>query len=213
MTTPAPTMPELDAFVEECTAVDATLAGVPTDAWVRPALGEWDLSQLVAHLVRGAGRVAVYLDEPAGGPPGVDRVTYWHYDADLESPGVARRAVEEAAKVDAETLPALFAESWRSSAERARELAADHVLPTLRGAMRLDEYVATRVLEVVVHHADVRTVLDLPPVATPAAGRLVMQILEGLLGEPRPRAMGRARFIAAATGRTPSDDPRFPVLR
>jgi hypothetical protein len=40
-----------------------------------------------------------------------------------------------------------------------------------------------------------------------------MTLLEGLLGAPKPRNFGRARFIKAATGRITTDDPRFPVLR
>ncbi len=210
---PAVAIPELDAFREECAAVDETLASVAAGDWTRPALGEWDVSQLVAHLLRGVSRVSVYLDIEPDGPPGVDRVGYWRYDADAESPGVAQRAVQEAAKVDAETLPALFTEAWQTSAERAGALPGDHVLPTFRGPMRLDEYLATRVLEVVVHHLDLRRALDRPQASTVAAARLTMEILEGLLGEPRPRNLGRTRFLQVATGRLPSDDPRFPVLR
>lgn len=206
-------MDELDALVDECRTVDVTLADVPGEAWTRPALGEWDLSQLVAHLVGCVSRISAYLDEPVSGPVAVDRVAYWRYDADAESPGIARRAVQRAAQVDAETLPALFAEGWRAAAERASGLPADHVLTTFRGPMRLDEYLATRVLEVTVHHIDVRRALDLPPASTPAAARITMAILEALLGEPRPRNLGRTRFILAATGRTSVDDPRFPVLR
>jgi hypothetical protein len=79
--------------------------------------------------------------------------------------------------------------------------------------MRLGDYLATRVVELVVHHLDVRAALDLPPAPTPAAGRLTMEVLEGLLGTPRPRNLGRTRFILAATGRITVDDDRFPVLR
>ena len=204
---------ELNAFVEECQELDETLAGVPTQAWTRHALGEWDVAQLVAHLVRAATRVATYLDFDVSGDPVVDRVSYWRYDHAAEGPEIARRAQEEAAKVDAETLPALFTEAWRTSAERAGEVGDSHVLHTLMGPMRIDEYLATRVLEVVVHHTDLRAARDLPAASTIAAARITMDILERLLGEPRPRNLGRARFLQVATGRLSSDDPRFPVLR
>ncbi|MDQ3709156.1 MAG: maleylpyruvate isomerase N-terminal domain-containing protein [Actinomycetota bacterium] len=204
---------ELDAFVEECQALDDTLAGVPAEAWTRQALGSWDVAQLVAHLVRAATRVATYLDTEVHGDPVVDRVSYWRYDHAAEAPEIARRAALQAAKVDAETLPALFTEGWRSSAERAAEVGDSHVLQTIMGPMRLDEYLATRVLELVVHHTDLRAALDLPAVSTIAAARITMDVLEALLGGPRPRNLGRARFIQVATGRSPSDDPRFPVLR
>ncbi|HVM18571.1 MAG TPA: maleylpyruvate isomerase family mycothiol-dependent enzyme [Egibacteraceae bacterium] len=201
------------AFAQECATIEETLRAVPADAWGRPALGEWDLSQLVAHLVRGAGRVPAYLGQPVDGEPGVDRVEYWRFDADAESPGVAQRAIDEAAGVDPATWPQRFADTWPAAVAAADEAGPDRILTTFRGPMRLDEYVATRVLEVVVHHMDVRAALDLPPVATPAAARLTMAMLEGLLGEPRPRNMGRTRFIQAGTGRISVDDPRFPLLR
>ncbi|MDQ3538619.1 MAG: maleylpyruvate isomerase N-terminal domain-containing protein [Actinomycetota bacterium] len=204
---------ELDAFSDECRALDETLAGVSAEAWTRHALGAWNVAQLVAHLVRGATRVATYLDVEVGGNPVTDRVSYFNYDHTGEAPEIARRAVQEAAKVDAETLPALFTEGWRASAERAAEVGDGHVLHTIAGPMRLDEYLATRVVEMVVHHTDLRAALELPAVSTIAAARITMDVLEGLLGEPRPRNLGRARFIQVATGRFPSDDPRFPVLR
>lgn len=204
---------ELGAFAEECTAVDQTLGQIGDDAWSRPALGDWTLAQLVTHMVRGVTRVTAYLPLPVDDRPHIDRVEYWRYDAEAEAPAIAHRAVDEAAGVDPAQLPGRFAVGWRASAAAADDHGPDQVIATIMGPMRLDEYVATRVLEMVVHHMDLRVALDLPPVPTPAAGRLTMAILEGLLGEPRPRAMGRTRFILAATGRTAVDDPRFPVLR
>lgn len=203
---------ELTAFRAECAAVDDTLAQVPPDAWARTALGSWTLAELVAHLVRQASRVTAYADEPVPDAPLLDRVTYYRYDVATVAPGVAQRAVAEARAVDAETLPALFAEAWRDDADRAAELPAEQPLASAFGPIRLDEFLATRVLEVTVHHLDLRTALDLPAAVTPEAGRVTTKLLEALLGGPRPRNLGRVRFLQAATGRIPSDDPRFPVL-
>jgi uncharacterized protein (TIGR03083 family) len=209
--------PELTAFIEECRAAEETLAAVPDEAWAGPGLGEWTLAELVAHLVRAVTRIDAYLDaDPGGGDPVCDRVGYFRATADpagRDMASVAARARAEAAEVDARELPLRFAAGWQASAERAAREPPARLIATIAGPMRLDEYLATRVLEVVVHHGDVRAALDLPPVATPTAGRLTMELLEGLFGGRRPRAMGRARFIAAATGRLAVDDPRFPVLR
>lgn len=205
--------PELDAFTQECATVDVTLADIAVDAWTRPGLGTWTVAELVAHLVRQVTRLAAYADAPVdAAAPAVDRVAYYRYDHAAMAPDVARRAVELAREVDAETLPALFAEGWREDAQVAAELPADRLIATIRGPMRSDEYLATRLVEVVVHHADLRQALDLAPNPTPPAGRLVADLLEGLLGAPRPRNLGRVRFLLTATGRLPSDDPRFPVL-
>ena len=211
------------AFAAECSGCERTLSGVAVDAWDRPALGSWTVAQLAAHLVRATTRVDAYLDTPvpadaasgvAGVPPAspIDRVTYWQVDLAAMAPEIAARAVAEAAAVPATTLPAAFAEGWRST-QRHVETAPDRLLATPFGPMTVQEYVATRVLEILVHHLDLRRALDLPSAPDPHAARLVVEMLEGLLGAPRPRALGRDRFILAATGRIPSDDPRFPVLR
>lgn len=205
-------MTELAAFTEECATIDATLATVAEDDWERPGLGEWSIAELVVHLLRAATRVNAYLDLDPGGPPICDRVRYFQFDLSAEAPHIAARARQEAAAIKPAELPVRFATGWRTSVERASLLRAEHVIATFRGPMRLDEYLATRVVELVVHHMDLRAALDLPPAATPAAGRLTTAVLESLLGSPRPRNLGRTRFILAATGRIAVDDDRFPVL-
>jgi uncharacterized protein (TIGR03083 family) len=206
------TYPELSAFVEECHAVDTTLASVGAGDWDRPGLGEWSIAELVAHLIRAVTRIDAYREADATGPVIHDRVSYFQFDMAAAAPAIAQRARDEALAVPPSALPARFANGWRASARWAAALPGAHVIATARGPMRLDEYVATRVLEVVVHHMDLRSALAMPPGATPAAGRLTMAILEGMLGAPRPRNLGRTRFILTTTGRLPSDDRRFPLL-
>jgi uncharacterized protein (TIGR03083 family) len=207
-------MRELDALRAECAAAEATLGEIRPEDWSLHGLGEWSLAELVAHLVGGVERIVTYLDEPVPEADGlVDPVEYFRYDPDEVAPGVAQRARERAASIDPMALAVRFAEAWREAARRAESEGPARVLPTFRGPMRLGDYLATRVLEVVVHHMDVCAALGVPPVATPDAARLTMEVLEGLLGSRRPRNFGRARFIKAATGRIEVDDPRFPVLR
>lgn len=208
-----PRMRELHALRAECERIEGTLRAVPPDAWQHPGLGEWDLHTLAAHLTRGMGRLAAYLDQPVEGEPVKDRVSYFRYDADVVAPGVAARAAEEAKTLPAAALAATFADVWRDSADRAAKVAGSHVMATPFGAMHVQEYIATRVLEGVVHHMDVRRALDLSPDPDPDAAELVVELLEGLLDGPRPRNLGRDRFILVCTGRLPHDDPRFPVMR
>jgi uncharacterized protein (TIGR03083 family) len=205
---------ELDAFAQEAAAVESSLARVPAAAWPRPALGVWTLGQLTAHLVRAATRIDAYLDRPpSASVPACDRVGYFRFDAAGEADAVAERARAYAQSVEPERLVEDFAAGWRRSLERARGRRSDDLVETVRGPMTLDEYAATRVLELVVHHIDVRSALDLPAAATPVARRLTVGILEALLDGPRPRNLGAVRFIRAATGRVAADDPRLPVLR
>lgn len=204
-------MNEMAAFAEECEAVQDTLGTVTRQAWLQPALGRWNLAQLTAHVVRGAGRIAAYLPQPVEGPAQWDRVTYWRDVAGLAG-DVARRAIDEARDIDPASLPQRFADAWRASVAAADGQPPDRIMATVKGPMRLDEYASTRVLEMVVHHTDICRALGRPPVSAPAAARITADVLEGLLGQPKPRNLGRARFIAVATGRATSDDARFPLL-
>jgi len=204
------TVPEMDAFAHEAQRIDHTLRDIDPQAWDRPALGEWNVAQLVFHLVRQADRLDAYRDRPVrAGEPAVDRLEYSRRAAELAG-DVAARAITGAAGVDPATLPALFSDAWQRSQKAATD--PDALIETVMGPMRTADYAATRVVELVVHHMDLRRALDLPPDSDPAAARLVTDLLEDLLDGPRPRNLGRTRFILAATGRIPHDDPRFPVL-
>lgn len=200
--------PEASAFEAEAAALLDTLDGAPTDAWSRPALGRWDLAALTAHLARGLRWVSAA--EPVDEKPTIDRVSYFRQPMNAED--IAERAEQRAAALDdAERV----ADLRRAVDESRAALAAtppDAVVEGRFGLMRFDELVATRVLELAVHHMDAAACLEVPPVTTPDAGRMAAAICEQLLEGPRPRAMGRARFLRAATGRLDVDDPRFPVL-
>lgn len=205
------TIAEMDAFAREAERVEHTLRNVGTHDWARPGLGEWNLAELVFHLTRQADLLAAYLDRPLSAETAaVDRYAYLRGAAAMAG-DVAARAREGAAQADPTTLPERFAAASRRSV--ASVTAADALIETIMGPMRTDEFAATRVVELVVHHMDVRRALDLPPDADPLAAQLAAGVLEGMLDGARPRNLGRTRFILAATGRTPYDDPRFPVLR
>ncbi len=206
-------IPELAAFEAECRAIAATLADITPDAWSGPGLGEWNLHELTVHLIGSAARLSEYAQQPlTGDEPVCDRVEYWRMDLVAEAPAVAERARQRAAGIPPERVTTAFDEAWSATAEVVRTRGPAALVNTLRGPMRMDEYLATRVVEMCIHHIDVRSALDLPAAATPEASRMTMELLEALLGGPRPRNLGRIRFILAATGRVPSDDPRFPVL-
>ena len=202
--------PELDAFVAEAQRTERTLHDIGSGDWSRPGLGEWTLTELAFHLVRQADRLVTYLDRPLrADSPTVDRHTYFAGSAGLAA-DVSRRTRESAAGVDPTTLPAAFADAWRQTRNAGADSAA--LIETIAGTMRTDEYLATRVVEIVVHNMDVRRALDLAPDADPQAARLVADLAEGMLTGDRPRGLGRTRFILAATGRIEHPDPRLPVL-
>lgn len=208
---------ERAAFDAECEAARATLeaaAGEP-DVASRPGLGEWGLPRLVGHLVgvtrRAADRLA--LGAPDAARAEIDRAGYYTRHMALEAAGAFTPAADPDL-TDPAAWPSEFA-SARQATAQALDDAGDPdtaLVDSPNGAMTVREYTATRVLEVCVHHLDVRVALDLPPAPTPQAGTVTQELLERLLDGPRPRNLGRTRFIRAATGRGGYDDPRFPVL-
>jgi hypothetical protein len=128
---------EHSAFVAECEALEATLRGAPEDAWTRPALGEWTLAELTAHVTRGAGRLAEFAREPAADRPARDRVSYWRDDLEAEAPAIAARARDAAAAFNPVEWPDRFAGAWRASADTFAEIGPEALITTQRGPMHL----------------------------------------------------------------------------
>jgi hypothetical protein len=209
------TWSERQAFIDECEALEATLASAvdQPDAATRAGIGEWSLPRLVGHLVGVAQRVGQRptLPAPEQQRAEINRVGFYvRHMATVESG--TYRPIDEPALPDPATWSEQLGQAWHDSDAVLGDTDPDALVSTTHGAMAVREYVATRVVEVCVHHLDVRVALDRPPEATPTAGQLTQDLLERLLAGPRPRNLGRTRFIRAATGRGGYDDPRFPVL-
>jgi uncharacterized protein (TIGR03083 family) len=204
---------ELDAFRRECRAAESTLESIPETAWAEPGLGEWTLHELVAHLVGVAGRLDAFVQQAgvADDPPDIDRYHYFRSSArpSLEARVVAR---DVAHGVDPATWPERLRAACDASVRRFIQIGADAIVVTPWGLMIAQEYLATRVLEVMVHHRDVCVAAGCDPAYTESAASITKDLLEGMLEGPPP-PLDVDSFIAAATGRVPSDDKRFPLLR
>jgi uncharacterized protein (TIGR03083 family) len=206
-------MDELRHLLAECAGVATTLRGITGEDWHRPALGEWDVHVLAAHLQGTLARAVEYADAPpAAGPATTDRVRYYRYDVDEVAPGVAQRASERAAVLPPEQVPAAVEVLAGELRRRLVDEDPDRLLATPFGTLPLADYLATRCVEAVVHHMDLRRALDLPLAADPGAADLVAGLLDAMLDGPRPAGLDRDGFILAATGRVPTDDPRLPLL-
>lgn len=208
--------PERDAFVEESRAAEATLADAAEmpDAADRPGLGEWSLPRLVGHLVSVAERVGQRLSLPPAEADRaeVDRAGFYVRHMATVASGTYQ-PIDEPVLDDPAAWGEEFARAWQKTAEVLERTDPGRLVDTTYGIMAAREYLATRVLEVCVHHLDVRVALDRPPEPTPAAAQITQDLLERLLSGDRPRNLGRTRFIRAATGRGGYDDVRFPVLQ
>lgn len=174
-------------------------------------LDGWSVLDLVAHLGRGfvTAGTAVETDE---------------------APLTVRRYVTGYAgaagqiETEARTLAAEHADRLLSWLDRVAEEAFDHVArlesPVVRGPrgpIRRDDFVVTRLLELVVHGDDLARSLPETPGSplVPAAVRTVAASLADAYAEVagRPPAVdAELEWIRVATGRVPATDPHLPLL-
>jgi hypothetical protein len=114
-------------------------------------------------------------------------------------------------------MPGVLHETFTKTIDGARALAPDTVGPGFYALMRLDEFVASRVVEAVVHGMDLTDALGRDSIATPDGIALTATILDQLLarrtvpGRPADLADDRA-WVRAASGRAEHDDPRLPLI-
>ncbi|MET1071707.1 MAG: maleylpyruvate isomerase N-terminal domain-containing protein [Umezawaea sp.] len=166
-------------------------------------LGEWTVRELYAHVGRGvattAGLVAV-----ESGPELPDAAAYFRALRGLGAKGaaqVAAAAQDWAAGRDAGTLVGDFDGPAAKVVAGVRDTGTG-VVATIAGAMRMSDYVLTRVLEATVHLLDLVAVVPGVVEVPQAALRRAVDVLADLAPP--------AEFIALATGR-PSGAV-FPVL-
>jgi hypothetical protein len=165
--------PEMvDLFLDGAHVVAAALADPAVRAaWDRPSvLEEQQVSGLAGHLARGGvWVVADYLD--AGSPEGpVDFDSAGEYFASFASRAssddhrsIRDRGAEVAAVGWDELLRTLY-ERLDALEPRLRALVRGHLITVLGGrVMRLDDYLATRIVEQTVHLDDLARSVNLDP--------------------------------------------------
>jgi uncharacterized protein (TIGR03083 family) len=216
----------LGAFVAESEAVEITLRGLPPAAFDDATrCAAWDVRALTGHMLRDADRVLDYLAAPP--PPAADTgaaAYFRRFDPVAEAPGVAARSIERAAGfASTGALVAAFGTTWREAAERAGGTGEDRLVQVAWGpAMRLDDYLETRVLEMAVHGLDLAEAIGVPPWLTPGGGAVVRALLTELLGTVPPRGWNDIELAEKGTGRRPMSPAdlealgpsagRFPLL-
>ena len=199
----------------ECARLAQTLSGLDEPAYGRPTrCPPWTVKELAGHLWRGMDRLPSYLAEPPAEAAGDDAVSYFRYDAVAEGPEIAARSLEVAARFDSGAdFARSFDEHWRTCVEAARAADPARLLRTrVSAGIRLDEFCATRVVEVAVHGLDIARALDLEPWITPAGREVTTAILRSLLGQDPPGHWDAVAFIEIGTGRRAPDDHDLEVL-
>ncbi|MBO4208304.1 maleylpyruvate isomerase N-terminal domain-containing protein, partial [Micromonospora echinofusca] len=198
-----------EAFRAECDRLTGVLAGLTDTQLDRPTgCPPWNVRELVAHVLVGAGRLTGML----AGPPApqhaeVDAAAY--FGAAKFAPEVDADRVA-AARQAAGTLPAGpalaagFEQAWRSAYDASGAVPPGRVVRTRHGdAMTVVEFLVTRVVEVAVHGLDLAAAVDRPVWLTGPAADVVARLLVGDTVVPPGLGWDAATLVAKATGRAP----------
>jgi hypothetical protein len=114
-------------------------------------------------------------------------------------------------------MPGVLAETFAKTVSEARAVPASLVGPGYFAPMRVDEFVASRVVEAVIHGIDLAQALGVPYFATADGIAVTAAILDDLLTRRttgrRPAALSDdLEWVLAASGRAPADDGRLPLI-
>jgi uncharacterized protein (TIGR03083 family) len=158
--------------------VDEAVAKLePADFERATRLGDWRVSQLVAHL--GSSNIGKLLQQPSAPAPTLD-VMDWA----LATPSVAATVDERARALSDEARPAelrsIISEMRALVDAQLAEPDATFVVPARFGAIRIADYLATRCVELTVHSLDladaVNRAVPLHPDAAAVAARLLARV-------------------------------------
>jgi uncharacterized protein (TIGR03083 family) len=189
----APRLGPQEAVLEQSRTVVAWLQGLPTEVFERPTvLPDWNVRQLAGHLVLVHAGLAASLQHRTREPPLPIHEFVTRYRRDVEM--IMASTLEESAGL---TGPEVVARLESSIDDLAAALDGDvqlsRAIMTGRGPTTIEDYLATRIVEVVVHTDDLnRSVPEVAP-ASLQRGALARctRTLAGILAARHPGKVGR----------------------
>jgi hypothetical protein len=145
------------------------------------ALEELDIGALAGHLARAVLTVHWYLDMPQPDPPTVTAGEYFatHPSGDIKAEvnvEIRARAVE-AAKGGWARVYLDVGNAYDHLRRRIPDASPDHLIPSTGRALVLDEYLRTRVVELVLHIGDLSRSIDVPPPDLGEATKVAIGVL------------------------------------
>ena len=194
-----PASPSRTTYALAAQAFAAQVDRIPADAWDGPGLGEWDLRALVGHASRSPVTVLTYLPRTTDTAAVHTVAEYYRAAATLMAADPA--AVTDRGRQAGEALgddPAAAVTDLVTRSVAALDAAAgDPIIETIVGGMHLEQYLVTRVFELVVHGLDIAAATgqayEPPPDALAASLRLAVEVA-ALRGDG-------ASLLLALTGR------------
>ncbi len=217
-----------EALAEGLQAVEDTLASLSPEDWARPTLlrpvdpdaTPWDVFTLASHFDVYMGLTLGLVGEPQQVEPGLDRVGFCLASSERtqNAPALYQYMIDNAKGHTPSTMLDRVRGTFKSALDAIRTTPPDTVGPGFYAPIRLDELVATRVVETVVHGLDLTDALGRPPLPMPKATPIAAEVLEDVLarvaepGRPADLVGDDLAFIRAAAGRGEHPDPRLPVV-
>jgi uncharacterized protein (TIGR03083 family) len=218
----------VDALAEGLPALQDTLSGLTPDDWERPTLLQppepqqppWTVLQLAAHFDVFMGLTMGLVAEPQSAQPVVDRASFYISVSDRSkvSPVIYQYIVDHAQGHTPATIRDKVNETFAQALEAIKTTPPDTIGPGFFGPMRLDEFVASRLVETRVHGMDLTDALGAPPSPMPRTTTMAAEVLDEVLarravpGRPADLEGDDLAFIRAAAGRGEHPDPRLPVV-
>jgi uncharacterized protein (TIGR03083 family) len=199
---------------QQYAALSGWLDEVPVSAHLdEPAgLGDWTVRDLVAHLGLGIGLSRFVTTAPEGSVPLSFGEYVGHYPPNADQ--IDRQTHELTARLGDDVVAGVR----RLAAEAFATLDATpgSVLQARRGPIARDDYLTTRLLELVVHADDLQRALGrtdaplLPAAVDAVAAALRTAYLERTARSPSDGA--GMDWVRRATGRVPTEDADLPLL-
>ena len=158
--------------------------------------------------------------EPQSAQPVVDRASFYISVSDRSkvSPVIYQYIVDHAHGHTPATIVDQVGATFDQALEAIRTTPPDTIGPGFFGPMRLDEFVATRLVETRVHGMDLTDALGMSPVPMPKTTMMAAEVLDEVLarravpGRPADLEGDDLAFIRAAAGRGEHPDPRLPIV-
>lgn len=209
----------------ELARVEQAFRGLSEGDWRRPTLLQpldetlphWTLFELAGHFDISIGLTRMLIDGRDEQQPARDRTSFFINPRSETGPVVYQYAYTMVEGKTPADMPGVLAETFGQTIEASRAVPADTVGPGYFAPMRVDEFVASRVVEAVVHGLDLTLALGRDTIATPEGIGLTAAILDDLLAR---RTLGRRpddlyddlAWVLAASGRAEHPDNRLPLI-
>src|SRR6201985_141430 len=215
----------IDTLADELARIEAAFRGLTEPEWaastrlvpVDPDLPHWTVFELAGHFDISIGLTRMLIDGLGEERPARDRTSFFINPRSETGPVVYQYAYTMVEGKTPADMPGVLAETFGQTIDECRALPAASVGPGYFAPMQLDEFVASRVVEAVVHGLDLTLALGRDTIATPEGIALTASILDDLLAR---RTLGRRpadlyddlAWVMAASGRAEHPDNRLPLI-